>query len=362
MALPTWLVFTDSARTFAGTPAVADTGTVSVKVTASDGNGGSDSDDLRYHHRPDRARRPDRPHGNGQRDHHDRPLLDGPGQQRRLRHHRLQDRSLLRWRVQLDRPRRQHRQHHHHLRALRAGRRRHPPLPRLGHQLGRHRPPLRRRQHHHRHHRARRPDRPHGNGQREHHDQPLLERPRHHRRLRHHRLQDRGLPRWRLQLDRPRRQHPQHRHHLRPHRAGRRHHAPLPRLGHQHQRDRHPLQHRRPTTGTTAPGAPTRLTATASGTTTINLSWTAPASNGGSAITGYKIEVSSDGGSNWTDLVANTDSTATTYAHTGLADGDTRHYRVSAINSVGTGLPSNVDDATTDTVIDTSRRCSPRRR
>ena len=45
-ALPTWLAFTDSTRTFAGTPAVADTGTVSVKVTASDGNGGSISDEF----------------------------------------------------------------------------------------------------------------------------------------------------------------------------------------------------------------------------------------------------------------------------------------------------------------------------
>ena len=49
------------------------------------------------------------------------------------------------------------------------------------------------------------------------------------------------------------------------------------------------------------PGAPTGLTATASGTTTINLSWTA-ASDGGAAITGYKIEVSPNGTSNWTDL------------------------------------------------------------
>ena len=42
-----------------------------------------------------------------------------------------------------------------------------------------------------------------------------------------------------------------------------------------------------------APNAPTGLTAIASGTTTINLSWTAPVDNGGSVITGYKIEVSS---------------------------------------------------------------------
>ena len=101
------------------------------------------------------------------------------------------------------------------------------------------------------------------------------------------------------------------------------------------------------TTGTTVPGAPTGLTATASGTTQIDLSWSAPASTGGSAITGYKIESSSDGGSSWSDLVANTSNTTTTYAHTGLTAGDTRHYRVSAINANGTGVPSNVANATT---------------
>ena len=101
------------------------------------------------------------------------------------------------------------------------------------------------------------------------------------------------------------------------------------------------------TVAATAPGAPTGLSATASGSTQINLSWTAPADNGGRVITGYKIESSSDGGSNWSDLVANTSSTTTTYAHTGLAGATTRHYRVSAINTIGTGLPSNIDNATT---------------
>ena len=97
----------------------------------------------------------------------------------------------------------------------------------------------------------------------------------------------------------------------------------------------------------TAPGAPTGLAATASGPTGIDLSWNAPASNGGAAITGYRIEVSADG-SNWSDLVADTNSTGTTYSHTGLTLGDTRHYRVSAINPAGTGPASNVVAATTD--------------
>ena len=79
----------------------------------------------------------------------------------------------------------------------------------------------------------------------------------------------------------------------------------------------------------------------------IDLSWSAPASTGGSAITGYKIEVSPNGTSGWTDQVANTNSTATTYAHTGLPPATTRHYRVSAINANGAGTASNVDSATT---------------
>ena len=105
------------------------------------------------------------------------------------------------------------------------------------------------------------------------------------------------------------------------------------------------------TTAATAPGAPTGLTATASGATAINLSWSAPGSTGGSAITGYKIEVSPNGTSGWTDLVANTNGTGTAYAHTGLTAGDTRHYRVSAINANGAGDPSNVDSATTAATV-----------
>ena len=104
----------------------------------------------------------------------------------------------------------------------------------------------------------------------------------------------------------------------------------------------------------TAPGAPTGLSATARGSDEINLSWTAPDSTGGSDITGYKIESSSDAGSNWSNLVADTGNTNTAYQHAGLSSGDTRHYRVSAINSVGTSAPSNTANATTATVTDTT--------
>ena len=99
---------------------------------------------------------------------------------------------------------------------------------------------------------------------------------------------------------------------------------------------------------TTVPGAPTSLTPTANGSTEIHLSWTAPSDTGSSAVTGYRIEVSSDAGTNWSDLVSNTTSTATTYEHSGLPAGSTRHYRVSAINAQGTGSPSSIAQATTD--------------
>src|SRR5207245_6038367 len=68
----------------------------------------------------------------------------------------------------------------------------------------------------------------------------------------------------------------------------------------------------------TAPGSPTGLSATTVSSSQINLSWTAPANNGGSAITGYKIERSTDGGTTWTILVANTANISTTYSDTGL--------------------------------------------
>ncbi len=43
-ALPTWLTFNANTRTFSGTPAAADVGTLSVKVTADDGKSGTVSD------------------------------------------------------------------------------------------------------------------------------------------------------------------------------------------------------------------------------------------------------------------------------------------------------------------------------
>ena len=104
----------------------------------------------------------------------------------------------------------------------------------------------------------------------------------------------------------------------------------------------------RGTVRTGVPGQPTGLGATKLGRYRIDLAWSAPAFDGNLPITGYRIEVSPDGVTDWTDLVLDTGSTDTADTHTPLAPSTTRHYRVSAINSAGTGDPSGSADATTD--------------
>ncbi len=95
------------------------------------------------------------------------------------------------------------------------------------------------------------------------------------------------------------------------------------------------------------PSAPTGLTATAISTSQINLSWTAPSSNGGSAITGYRIERESPRFAGFTTLITDTETDSTTYSDLSLFDDTEYNYRVSAINVAGAGFRSSSSSATT---------------
>ena len=90
------------------------------------------------------------------------------------------------------------------------------------------------------------------------------------------------------------------------------------------------------------PSAPRDLTADTKSPTQVDLAWDAPAASGGSDATGYRIEVSTDAGSTWSVLVADTNSTDTTYTDSSPTNScSLRTYRVSAINVIGTGSVSD---------------------
>jgi hypothetical protein len=88
----------------------------------------------------------------------------------------------------------------------------------------------------------------------------------------------------------------------------------------------------------TAPTAPTSVSPTA-GELEASLTWTAPTSVGGTAVTGYFVEYKPSGGS-WTTATSNTASASTSYTVTGLSGGVTYTFRVSAINAAGTSAAS----------------------
>ncbi|WP_157892252.1 MULTISPECIES: DUF7927 domain-containing protein [Frankia] len=90
------------------------------------------------------------------------------------------------------------------------------------------------------------------------------------------------------------------------------------------------------------PAAPT-ITAVSAGSTSANLSWTAPASNG-SAITGYVVTPYIGGVAQTAQTFT---STATTQSITGLTGGTTYTFRVAAINAAGTGPQSAASTAVT---------------
>jgi len=90
----------------------------------------------------------------------------------------------------------------------------------------------------------------------------------------------------------------------------------------------------RPSATATIPNAPRSFTATP-GDRQVTLSWIAPSSNGGAAITSYQI--SRDGGVTWVTASSNTSHTLT-----GLTNGTSYSFHVRAVNSAGIGPAATV--------------------
>ena len=121
--------------------------------------------------------------------------------------------------------------------------------------------------------------------------------------------------------------------------------------------------------------APRNLTATvADDMDSIVLTWDGPVAdednpaNGGSPITGYKIEVSTDAGATWADvdedmavhpeseLLTSAPGSEFSYTHENVAAGTSYIYRVSAVNDAG---PGNVSDASASVSIDAGEPDAP---
>ncbi len=97
------------------------------------------------------------------------------------------------------------------------------------------------------------------------------------------------------------------------------------------------------------PGVVTGITATP-GNTKASLAWTAPANNGGAAISDYKIEFSSNAGSTWTTFTRAASATTTANV-TGLVNGTSYLFRISAVNVIGTSLAAATTSAITPRTV-----------
>ena len=95
------------------------------------------------------------------------------------------------------------------------------------------------------------------------------------------------------------------------------------------------------TVAATKPGVPGHLNVFPHDTGALDVYWEAPTSNGGSAITGYKVQWK-EAADRWDTPSAVSEATASGITHTitGLTDGVEYRVRVRAVNDVGDSLPS----------------------
>ena len=89
-----------------------------------------------------------------------------------------------------------------------------------------------------------------------------------------------------------------------------------------------------------APDAPTNLMIVAVGGGYATLSWSVPSNDGGSPITDYIVQYSSDAGSSWHTFNGTVSSMSANV--TGLVNGLSYQFRVSAVNSEGSSDHSNI--------------------
>ena len=106
---------------------------------------------------------------------------------------------------------------------------------------------------------------------------------------------------------------------------------------------------------TTAPGAPASLTATATSSTQINLSWPAATDTGGAGLADYRVERCTGASCTTFAQIATVTAPTTTYNNTGLTATTAYRYRVrarDAANNFGTYSP--IATATTPAAGDTT--------
>ena len=97
--------------------------------------------------------------------------------------------------------------------------------------------------------------------------------------------------------------------------------------------------------GATATSAPTSVSGT-SGDGQVSVSWSAPASNGGAAISDYVVQYSTSSDRAYATFSDGT-STTTSAIVTGLSNNTPYYFRVAAVNSVGTSSYSAISTSVT---------------
>ncbi len=88
----------------------------------------------------------------------------------------------------------------------------------------------------------------------------------------------------------------------------------------------------------TVPGSPAQLTAATAASRGIALTWRAPASSGGSPVTGYRVYRGTSSGA---ETLLTSLGTVLSYADTSARSGATYYYELVAVNAAGQSPVSN---------------------